>query len=274
MSSYWTIRWLPTTTIWRILRGASQESWTLAWAPPSKRRVRKAVSWTPSWKTLRPLARDLDQRLAEPVQQDREVVRGEVEDDAVLLVEAEVHARGGDEVDLAELVALDQVADLVDRGAVEEGVAGHQHQAALLGERDQLRRLLGGAGQRLLDQHVLAGFQGAADEREVGVGRGGDRHGLDPRVGQRGVEVALDPDAGMTAAEVFDPALVELAEAHQAELGPLDHVADDVRAPVAVADDHRSDRTCWVHAAPLLASTVIGVRTRIERSSGRERLSA
>ena len=85
-------------------------------------------------------------------------------------------------------------------------MAGHQHQVAFLGDRDQLGRLVGGARQRLLDQHVLAGFQGAADEREVGVGRGRDRDRLDPRVGQRGVEVALDPDAGVAAAEVVDPA--------------------------------------------------------------------
>ena len=45
----------------------------------------------------------------------------------------------------------------------------------------------------------------------------------------------------------------QLAEAHQAELRPLDHVADDVRAPVAVADDHGADRSCWVHCGSLSA---------------------
>ena len=129
-------------------------------------------------------------------------------------------------------------------------MAGHQHQAELLGQGDQRGGLLGGPRQRLLDQHVLAGFQRPADEVVVGVGRGGDRDRLDPRVGERGVEVGLDPDPGVAAAEVFGAALVELAEAHQAELGALDDVADDVRAPVAVADDQGSDCTCWIHAAP------------------------
>ena len=74
-------------------------------------------------------------------------------------------------------------------------------------------------------------------------GRSGDRHRFDPRVGEGGVEVALDPDAGVAAAEVFGAAFVELAEAHQAELGSLDDVADDVRPPVAVSDDHGADRS-------------------------------
>ena len=153
-------------------------------------------------------------------------------------------------------------------------MAGHQHQVELLGERDQLGGLVGGAGQRLLDQHVLAGLERAADQVVVGVRRGGDRHRFDPRVGERRVEVALDPDAGMAAAEVFGAAFVLLAEPHQAELRALDDVADDVRSPVAVADDHGADCSCWVHAAPFLLRTTHGVLTRIERSSPSERRSA
>ena len=108
----------------------------------------------------------------------------------------------------------------------------------------------------------------------MGVGRGGDRHRLDPRVGERGVEVGLDPDPGMAAAEVFGAAFVELAEAHQAELGALDDVADDVRAPVAVADDQGSDCSCWIHSAPFRLRTTHGVLRRIERSRPSERRSA
>ncbi len=109
MSSYWTIRLLPTTTIWRILRGASHESWTLAVVPLSKARVRNAVSGRRPGRRCAPMAGDLDERLLEPVEQDRQVVRREVADDAVALVLAEVHARRGDEVDLAERRRSDQV---------------------------------------------------------------------------------------------------------------------------------------------------------------------
>ena len=104
VSSYWTIRRLPTITISRTLRGASQEICTFAVAPLSNVSVMNATSGTSSWKTLRPDAPTCDHRLVEQVEQDRQVVRREVADDAVGLVLAEVHARGRDEVDLAELV--------------------------------------------------------------------------------------------------------------------------------------------------------------------------
>ena len=83
MSSYWTIRWLPTTIIWRTFLGASQEIWTFAVVPLSKVSVMNAVSATPFWKTLRAVRGDLDDRLVEPVEEDREIVRREVAHDAV-----------------------------------------------------------------------------------------------------------------------------------------------------------------------------------------------
>ena len=89
-----------------------------------------AVSGMPVLEDAARRRRHLDDRLLQPVEQDREVVRREVADHAVGLVLAEVHPRRRDEVDLAEHVLADQVADLVDRRAVEERVAGHQHEAA------------------------------------------------------------------------------------------------------------------------------------------------
>ena len=59
-------------------------------------------------------------------------MRAEVPDDAhVGLVQPEVHAARRDEVDLAELAGIDQLADRDDRRAVEERVARHQHEPAL-----------------------------------------------------------------------------------------------------------------------------------------------
>jgi hypothetical protein len=52
VSSYWTMRLEPTRTIWRTLRGASHETWTLAVVPLAKVSVMNAVSGTPSWKTV------------------------------------------------------------------------------------------------------------------------------------------------------------------------------------------------------------------------------
>ena len=56
VSSYCTIRWLPTTVISRTLRGASHDTWMFARAPPANVSVMNAVSCTPSWKMLRPVA--------------------------------------------------------------------------------------------------------------------------------------------------------------------------------------------------------------------------
>ena len=56
VSSYWIMRWLPTTVISRTLRGASHETWMFAFAPLSNVSVMNAVSWTPSRKMLRPVA--------------------------------------------------------------------------------------------------------------------------------------------------------------------------------------------------------------------------
>ena len=73
-------------------------------------------------------------RLAQPVPQDREVVRAEVPHDADIgLVKAEVHPARGDEVDLSQLPAIEQLLDRPDRGAVQERVAAHQRPATFTG---------------------------------------------------------------------------------------------------------------------------------------------
>ena len=84
--------------------GASHEIWTLAVTPLAKVSVMNATSGLCSRKMLRADALTCVDRLVEQVEQDREVVRREVADDAVGLVLAEVHARRGDEVHLAERV--------------------------------------------------------------------------------------------------------------------------------------------------------------------------
>ena len=58
-------------------------------------------------------------------------------------------------------------------------MVGHQDQAALLGERDHRRAGLDAVGQRLLDQHVLAGAQGRLGDAAVRAGRRRDGDGVD-----------------------------------------------------------------------------------------------
>ena len=154
------MRRLPTTTISRTLRGASQEIWTLAVAPLANvEREERRLGHV----RLEDAARrrgDLDDRLVEPVEQDRQVVRREVADHPVRLVLAEVHARRRDEVDLAERrPARISSRTLLTGGLYTNVWPGHEHQAARLGDLDQVARVRGRGRQRLLDQHVLAGVQ-------------------------------------------------------------------------------------------------------------------
>ena len=176
-------------------------------------------------------------------------MRREVADHAIALVEPEVHARGGDEVDLAHLPGADQLAHLVDGGAVHERVARHEHHAGLLGAHDQVFGVRDAGRQRLLHQDVLTGLQCPPHELVMGARRGRDRHRLNARIEQQLIEVRLDPNAWVTSLELVAAVRIELAQADETKLGPLENVANDVRPPVAEADDCDADRRCD-HAWP------------------------
>ena len=62
-------------------------------------------------------------------------------------------------MNVADNAVADQVAHRVDGWAVNECVARHQDPVASRGELGQLVGILQACGQRLLDEHVLAGFQ-------------------------------------------------------------------------------------------------------------------
>ena len=111
-------------------------------------------------------------------------MRAEVPDDAdVGLVQAQVDPAHRDEVDVAELSGLDQVADQVDGRAVEEGVARHR-------ARGRARRRARRARSASCDE-AASGFStktclpaSSARERErvVGADRRRERDRLDRRV--------------------------------------------------------------------------------------------
>src|SRR3954453_8717618 len=70
---------------------------------------------------------DVTRRFSEPVPQDRKVMRPEIPNNArVRLVQTEVHATRGDEVDLSEFTTLNEFTDGVHRWAVEKRVARHK----------------------------------------------------------------------------------------------------------------------------------------------------
>ena len=123
-------------------------------------------------------------------------MRPKVPDDADIgLMQPEVHAARGDEVDLPQLAIIDQTLDRGDGGAVEERVARHQDEAALIGSLGQLYDLLRRRSQRLLDENVLPRVERCHREREVSGNRSRDRHRVERLVLQHLLEVhrAGDP---------------------------------------------------------------------------------
>jgi len=190
-------------------------------------------------------------RLAEPVVEDAEVVRGEVPDHAhVLLVQAQVHALGGDEVDLAEVAGVDELLDLAHRWAEDEGVADHEREATLGGEVDQLAGLRRVRGHGLLDEDVLAGLEGGPGEGMVRADRREDEHGVDVRVGEDLVVLGGDGHrrvAGLSLLEGLRPGVADPLDLRPRQFAV---VAQEVGAPVAVADEGDAEGTVGHRSVP------------------------
>ena len=65
-------------------------------------------------------------------------------------------------------------------------LVGQQVAAGGAGQRPQLLEFGGGRGHRLFEQYVLAGAQGLAGQREVGIAGRVHHHQLDGGVGEQG----------------------------------------------------------------------------------------
>ena len=134
---------------------------------------------------------------------------------------------------VAELAVVDELLELDDGRVVEQQVAGHEHEVALLGQRDELVDLVALHRRRLLDEHVLAGLERAL--RELVVGRHGSRD--DDRVQLRVVEHLVEArrPAGVRvpALELRVLALGRIAE--PGEVGQVGEVAREVLSPLAEA---------------------------------------
>ena len=144
------------------------------------------------------------------------------------------------------LVLGDQLADLLHRRRVEKRVVDHQGEAAAVRLVDQVQDLVGGLGQRLLDQHVLAGPQRRQRQLVVGMDRRGDRDGIDARVPQQVAEVMGRHDIGMEAPALGQVGCAQVGHADDAGGLAGREIANEVRPPVAVADDADADR-CVAH---------------------------
>ena len=101
----------------------------------------------------------------EPVPEHREVMRRQVPQRVDVLPDrAEACAREVQVADLSEKAVVDVALDGADRRVEKEGMPDHQHAAGLLLQRGQSLGVGHGAGQRLLDEDVHAGFKAALDD--------------------------------------------------------------------------------------------------------------
>ena len=210
-------------------------------------------------------------RLAEPVAQDREVVRAEVPGDAdVRLVQAEVHAARRDEVDLAELAASRSARGSRSPAGC-RGTCGPASARGRARRRARSARSASSRGrrERLLDEDVLAGVERRARERDSAsrpASRSRPRRRRRRRATssneRRGRDGRIAPRRSCSSASV-----AQVADHDELGVRQLVEVADEVRAPVAEADDRdarpaRSAGQLRAHARrrPLRRRTASGVR--------------
>ncbi len=157
----------------------------------------------------------------------------------------EVQPLAVDVAHLTQFACVDQPFHVPHGGVIDERVARHDNEPAALGNAGQRVHFGDGRREWLLDEDMLAAFEGLLGEREMRGRGGGDDHADDVRVLERGVaglhrgrpgEVALDECATLRAG-VHD--VPDLAVRKGGE------VPEEVRPPVAtpeLGDDERSHR--------------------------------
>jgi hypothetical protein len=120
-------------------------------------------------------------------------------------------------------------------------VTRHQNAPALCREPGELRALDDRRGERLLDERVLARLERGARELEVGPDRGRDDDRLHLRVGQNVREAGRLADPRVAACDAVERLAPRVADKRELGGRRLVEVADEVRAPVAEADDRDPD---------------------------------
>ena len=131
----------------------------------------------------------------------------------------------------------------LDCRVVDEDVTHHQHPIVLLGELDELGRVGGVGGDRLLDEHVLALLERLLDELVVGDRRRGHHHRVHVVRLQDLRRVLGRAHAGVTRAHVLEPARCGVGDPGHLAVQAVVEVAQEVGAPVARADDGDSSHS-------------------------------
>ncbi len=184
---------------------------------------------------------------------DREIVDGQIPEHVdILLKQPEVDADGIVVVEVSQLAAADQLADLLHGAGINKGVVNHQHELAAGRLVDQPAGLVARRGDRLFHQYVLAGAEGGAGELEMQGDRRGDRHGVDGRISDQIQRIGRDANARIAAFRLRQPLGAAVRHHRDAGVRELREIANQVGAPVPVADDADTNHVC-VTSRPVLA---------------------
>ena len=180
---------------------------------------------------------DVHRLHADHVIEDREIVRREVPEHVhVGLEKAQVDPQRVVVRDLAERAASGELAQLLHRAREQERVVDEQRDLLPRGERDQLLALGGARAHRLLDQYVLAALDRAPRQREVRRHRRRDQHRGDVGAVDGRLGLGFARRAGRHAPRLFEPRRIALGDRLHLEAARRDEIAQQVRPPVAEAD--------------------------------------
>ena len=156
-----------------------------------------------------------------------------------------------DEVDPGRVVAVkppedarvDQLLDLPDRAREEERMVHHDDATASLRPCDQVFRLGSGRGEGLLHEHVLAVFERLPGEGVMARDRRGNGHRVDVGRRQDLRRVLSQGDAGVLGRGPRARDRIPVGDGDDAAIRVTMEIPDEVRAPVAEADDPKSEHS-------------------------------
>ena len=169
---------------------------------------------------------------------DADVVWGEVPDDVDVLAHLpKVEAPGIQVHDVAEGAGLDLLARPPQGVIMKEGMARHEREAGRVGTPGEVEALVSGGSERLLDEDVLAVIEGLAGEGVVCLGGGSDHDGVDAWVGEEGGAGIVQGDRRVARTDSCEACGVRVGHGGEWRTGEFGEVADEVRTPVACADD-------------------------------------
>ncbi len=180
--------------------------------------------------------------LADQVEDHGDVVRAEAPEGVLVGAQlAEVEAVAVNVVELPELPPVEQRLEAVHGGVVLQQVAHHQDPPRPLGGRDGALRVLGGGGEGLLHEAVLARVRHLHGELGVGGHGRGEHDGVELGVGEQILQLPREARPGERGRRARACLRGGVAQPAQLAAGDRGEVAREVRSPVAEAGDADAD---------------------------------